>query len=127
MSEVIGIKAENVIYDMQSAEELGIDGEPIYFDNSEESLSIMRHTCAHLMGEALRALYPEAQFFVGPVVDEGFYYDFRINHKIGEEDLRAVEAKMKEIAKKGEKIIKKNALLRKKRIQALIKSQRYYA
>lgn len=106
MSEVIGIKAENVIYDMQSAEELGIDGEPIYFDNSEESLSIMRHTCAHLMAEALKALYPEAQFFVGPVVDEGFYYDFRINHKIGEEDLRAVEAKMKEIAKKGEKIIK---------------------
>ena len=55
MSEVIGIKAENVIYDMQSAEELGIDGEPIYFDNSEESLSIMRHTCAHLMAEALKA------------------------------------------------------------------------
>ncbi|WP_299548801.1 threonine--tRNA ligase [uncultured Helicobacter sp.] len=106
MSQIIGIKANSAIYDTQSAEELGINGDPIYFDNSEESLSIMRHTCAHLMAEALKALYPEAQFFVGPVVEEGFYYDFRVNHKIGEEDLKTIEIKMKEIAKKGEKITK---------------------
>lgn len=103
MSQIIGIKANSAIYDTQSAEELGISGEPIYFDNSEDALSIMRHTCAHLMAEALKALYPEAQFFVGPVVEEGFYYDFRVNHKISEEDLSKIEAKMKEIAKKGEK------------------------
>lgn len=106
MSQIIGIKANSAIYDTQSAEELGISGEPIYFDNSEDALSIMRHTCAHLMAEALKALYPEAQFFVGPVVEEGFYYDFRVNHKISEEDLSKIEAKMKEIAKKGEKITK---------------------
>lgn len=106
MSQIIGIKANGTVYDTQSAEELGINGEPIYFDNSKEALSIMRHTCAHLMAEALKVLYPEAQFFVGPVVEEGFYYDFRVNHKIGEEDLKAIEAKMKEIAKKGEKITK---------------------
>ena len=79
---------------------------PIYFDNSQESLSIMRHTCAHLMAEAIKSLYPEAQFFVGPVVEEGFYYDFRVNQKISEEDLKNIESKMKEIAKKGEKITK---------------------
>ncbi|TLD84991.1 threonine--tRNA ligase [Helicobacter sp. MIT 11-5569] len=106
MSQIIGIKANGVIYDTQSAEELGINGNPIYFDNSEDSLSIARHTCAHLMAEALKELYPEAQFFVGPVVEEGFYYDFRVHHKINEEDLSAIEAKMKEIAKKGEKITK---------------------
>ena len=106
MSQVIGVKVNNVIYDTQSASELGINGESIYFDNSEDALFIMRHTCAHLMAEALKALYPEAQFFVGPVVKEGFYYDFRIHHKISEEDLSKIEAKMKEIAKKGENITK---------------------
>ncbi len=106
MSEVIGIKIDNQIYDTQSAKELGLDGQSIYFDNSKDSLFIMRHTCAHLMAEAIKALYPEAQFFVGPVVDEGFYYDFRVNQKIGEEDLMQIESKMKEIAKKGETIVK---------------------
>lgn len=106
MAQIIGIKIEDAIYDMQSAEELGLQGNPIFFDNSEDALSIMRHTCAHLMAEAIKELYPEAQFFVGPVVDEGFYYDFRVNHKISEEDLVNIESKMKEIAKKGEKITK---------------------
>ncbi|WP_104722246.1 threonine--tRNA ligase [Helicobacter mesocricetorum] len=106
MSEVIGIRVDNQIYDTQSAKELGLEGQFIYFDNSKDSLFIMRHTCAHLMAEAIKALYPEAQFFVGPVVDEGFYYDFRVNQKISEEDLIQIESKMKEIAKKGEEIIK---------------------
>ena len=119
MSQIIGIKANNAIYDTQSAEELGLKGEPIYFDNSEDALSIMRHTCAHLMAEAIKALYPEAQFFVGPVVEEGFYYDFRIQHKISEEDLSKIESKMKEIAKKGEKITKYSL----KREEAIAKFQ----
>ena len=120
MSRVIGIKADNTIYDLQSAEELGfikksdtigevwdiIKGETIHFDNSKEALSIMRHTCAHLMAEAIKQLYPEAQFFVGPVVEEGIYYDFRTEHKVSEEDLGKIEAKMKEIAKKGKEITK---------------------
>ena len=67
MSQIIGIKANDTIYDTQSAEELGLQGEPIYFDNSDDALSIMRHTCAHLMAEAIKALYPEAPFFVGTV------------------------------------------------------------
>lgn len=106
MSQVIGIKANNEIYDTQTAKELNLKGEEIYFDNSAQSLSIMRHTCAHLMAQAIKELYPEAQFFVGPVVDEGFYYDFRIEHKIGEEDLAKIESKMKEIAKRGENLTK---------------------
>ena len=106
MSQIIGFKINSEIYDTQTASELGLEGTPIYFDNSQESLSIMRHTCAHLMAEAIKSLYPEAQFFVGPVVEEGFYYDFRVNQKISEEDLKNIESKMKEIAKKGEKITK---------------------
>ena len=106
MSQIIGFKINSEIYDTQTASELGLEGTPIYFDNSQEYLSIMRHTCAHLMAEAIKSLYPEAQFFVGPVVEEGFYYDFRVNQKISEEDLKNIESKMKEIAKKGEKITK---------------------
>lgn len=106
MSQIIGFKTSDTIYDTQTASELKIEGEPIYFDNSPDSLAIMRHTCAHLMAEAIKSLYPEAQFFVGPVVEEGFYYDFRVNHKIGEEDLAKIESKMKEITKKGEQITK---------------------
>lgn len=106
MSQIIGFKINSEIYDTQTASELGLEGTPIYFDNSQESLSIMRHTCAHLMAEAIKSLYPEAQFFVGPVVEEGFYYDFRVNQKISEEDLKNIESKMKEITKKGEKITK---------------------
>lgn len=105
MSEIIGYKVNGEIIDTQSIGNID-SKEPIYFDNSEESLSIMRHTCAHLMAEAIKILYPEAQFFVGPVVNEGFYYDFRVNHKISEDDLKTIENKMKELAKKGEKLVK---------------------
>ncbi|CUU39395.1 MULTISPECIES: threonine--tRNA ligase [Helicobacter] len=106
MSEVIGIKANKDIYDLITAKEQGISGEEIAFDNSFESLNIIRHSCAHLMAQAIKSLYPEAQFFVGPVVDEGFYYDFKVNSKIGEEDLPRIESAMREIAKKAYPITK---------------------
>ena len=81
-------------------------GEKIYFDNSADSLEIIRHSCAHLLAQAIKSLYPEAKFFVGPVVDEGFYYDFKVDSKISEEDLPKIEKAMKEIAKKGYEITK---------------------
>ncbi len=73
---------------------------PVAYDDSPEALEIIRHSAAHLMAQAIKELYPDAKFFVGPVVDEGFYYDFRVSEKIGEEDLKKIEKKMKEIAKK---------------------------
>ena len=109
MSEVIGYKVNGEIVDTQSVGDVDYK-EPIYFDNSSESLFIMRHTCAHLMAEAIKTLYPEAQFFVGPVVKEGFYYDFRVNQKISEDDLKSIEYKMKELAKNGEKLVKYSLL-----------------
>lgn len=112
MSEVIGIKVNQNIYDLCTASELNINGESIYFDNSPESLEIIRHSCAHLMAQAIKSLYPEAKFFVGPVVDEGFYYDFKVDSKISEEDLPSIESKMLEIAKKAHPIVK-TTLLRK--------------
>ena len=93
------------IIDTQSAGE-SCDETPVVYDNSEASLEIVRHSTAHLMAQAIKALYPDAQFFVGPVVDEGFYYDFRVEKKIGEEDLKQIEKKMKELIRKKYKIEK---------------------
>ncbi len=106
MSEIIGIKIGDEIIDTQTAKERGLDGQQIFFDNSADSLSIIRHSCAHLMAQAIKELYPDAKFFVGPVVDEGFYYDFKTAVKIGEEDLANIEKRMKEIAKRKLSIIK---------------------
>jgi len=97
VSEVIGFVKDGQIVDTQSAQ----SGErAIEFDNSKEALEIIRHSAAHLMAQAIKELYPNTQFFVGPVVEEGFYYDFRTDAKIGEEDLKKIEKKMKELAKK---------------------------
>jgi len=93
------------ILDTQSAGE-HCTAKPIEYDNSEEALEIVRHSTAHLMAQAITELYPNSQFFVGPVVDEGFYYDFRVNEQIGENDLKTIEKKMKELIKKKYKIEK---------------------
>jgi threonyl-tRNA synthetase len=97
---VIGyIDANQTLLDTQSIIS-GARLKEIYYDNSPEALNIIRHSTAHLMAQAILELYGNAQFFVGPVVDEGFYYDFRVDKKIGEEDLKTIEQKMKEIIKK---------------------------
>lgn len=126
MSEIIGFRQEGgEIIDLQSiALERGeslatlreklqkhsIDtsayGEAIHFDNSANALAIIRHSCAHLLAQAIKQLYPDAKFFVGPVVEEGFYYDFKTSSKIGEEDLEKIQARMKELAKSGDMIEK---------------------
>jgi threonyl-tRNA synthetase len=93
------------IIDTQSAGE-NPDAKAIEYDNSAESLEIIRHSTAHLMAQAITELYSNAKFFVGPTVDEGFYYDFRVDEKIGEDDLKKIEKKMKELIKKKYKIEK---------------------
>ena len=96
--EQIGVLKDGQIYDLQTVEALNIQGEKIVTDDSKEALEILRHSCAHLMAQAIKELYPEAKFFVGPVIKEGFYYDFKVNSKIGDEDLLTIEKKMKDLA-----------------------------
>ncbi|KQI59186.1 threonyl-tRNA synthetase [Campylobacter jejuni CVM 41905] len=94
--EGIAYLDNETIIDSQSVKNTNL--KEIYFDNSKESLEVIRHSCAHLMAQAIKNLYPEAKFFVGPVIEDGFYYDFRVESKIGEEDLVKIEKKMKELA-----------------------------
>ena len=70
-----------------------------------EKLNILNHSCAHLMAQAIKHLYPNAKFWVGPVIDEGFYYDIDLGDEvIKEEDLPTIEREMKKISKDGKRI-----------------------
>ena len=73
----------------------------------DEKLSVMNHSCAHLLAQAVKHLYPEAKFWVGPVIAEGFYYDIDLGDKvITEEDLPKIEKEMKKISKDGKRIVR---------------------
>ena len=74
----------------------------------DEQLKTLNHSCAHLMAQAIKHLYPQAKFWVGPVVAEGFYYDVDLGDDvIRDEDIAAIEKEMKKVAKSGKKIIRK--------------------
>ena len=96
----IAYKVNDEIIDTQTAQERGIEGEAIMLDDSNEALEVLRHSTAHLMAQAIKSLYPDAEFYVGPVVKEGFYYDFKTAEKISETDLKKIEKEMLRIAKK---------------------------
>lgn len=73
----------------------------------DSKLSIMNHSCAHLLAQAVKRLYPNALFWVGPVIEEGFYYDIDLGDEvIKEEDLPKIEREMKKIAKDGKRIVR---------------------
>lgn len=73
----------------------------------DEKLSVLNHSCAHLLAQAVKHLYPDAKFWVGPVIEEGFYYDIDLGDKtLTDEDLPKIEREMKKIAKDGKKIVR---------------------
>lgn len=72
-----------------------------------EKLSVMNHSCAHLLAQAVKHLYPNALFWVGPVIEDGFYYDIDLGDKtLTDEDLPKIEKEMKKIAKDGKRIVR---------------------
>ncbi len=84
-----------------------IDGDAdlaIVTDRDPEGLEVLRHSTAHLLAYAVKELFPEAQVTIGPVIDDGFYYDFAYKRPFTPDDLAAIEAKMGELAKKDEPV-----------------------
>lgn len=74
----------------------------------DERLNTLNHSCAHMMAQAVKHLYPNAKFWVGPVVEEGFYYDMDLGDKmLTDEDVEAIEKEMKKVAKTGVKIYRR--------------------
>ena len=73
----------------------------------EKELNTLNHSCAHLLAQAVKHLYPEAKFWVGPVVEEGFYYDIDLgDKKITEEDISKIESEMRKCAKSDKRIVR---------------------
>ena len=70
----------------------------IVTDKSDDALEIIRHSTAHLLAQAVKALFPSAQVTIGPVIEDGFYYDFAFERPFTPEDLAAIEKKMEELA-----------------------------
>jgi threonyl-tRNA synthetase len=79
----------------------------IITDKNPEGLEVIRHSAAHLLAYAVKELFPDAQVTIGPVIDNGFYYDFSYKRPFTPEDLIAIEKKMAELAKKDEPVTRK--------------------
>ncbi|MEQ1487929.1 MAG: threonine--tRNA ligase [Methylotenera sp.] len=79
----------------------------IITDKSDDGLDVIRHSAAHLLAYAVKELFPEAQVTIGPVIENGFFYDFSYKRAFTPEDLIAIEKKMAELAKKDEQVTRK--------------------
>ena len=107
LKEIIAYKLNGKLFDLFTP--ISEDGEFSFITpKSEEAFHILNHSTAHLMAEAISILYPGAKFGVGPAIEDGFYYDADLNGVVlKEEDLKKIEAKMKELSKKNEYIVRK--------------------
>ena len=119
----IAYKLNGKLYDLSSL--IKEDGDfELITSKSEEANHILNHSAAHLMAEAISLLYKDAKFDIGPAIEDGFYYDIDFGTTIlKEEDLAKIEAKMKELSKKNEKIIRKE--ISKEEALALFKNNFY--
>ncbi len=95
----------------------------LFTDKSEEALEVMRHSTAHLMAQALKRLYGDVKFGVGPVIEEGFYYDFDMDERISAEDLPKIEKEMKRIV--DENIPIERSVLTRDEAKVLFKDDEY--
>ncbi|MCW2255065.1 threonyl-tRNA synthetase [Providencia alcalifaciens] len=79
----------------------------IITSKDDDGLEIIRHSCAHLLGHAIKQLWPNTKMAIGPVIDNGFYYDVDLDHTLTQEDLEKLEKRMQELAKTDYDVIKK--------------------
>ena len=79
----------------------------IITSRDDEGLEILRHSCAHLIGHALKQLYPDAKMAIGPTIENGFYYDVDLEHRLTDADLDVLEKRMLELAKTSYPVVKK--------------------
>lgn len=84
---------------VDASEEISDDSDVVIVTNSDpEGLEIIRHSCAHLFGHAIKQMYPQAKMAIGPTIENGFYYDIDLDISLNDKDLEAIEKKMKELA-----------------------------
>ena len=84
---------------VDASEMINKDSNVVIITNSdEEGIEIIRHSCAHLFGHAIKQLYPNAKMAIGPTIENGFYYDIDLEESLSEKDLEKIEKRMKELA-----------------------------
>lgn len=103
--KAVAAKINGALYDLTRPIETDASIEIVPAD-SEEGIQIMRHSCAHLLAQALRRLYPDVKLGIGPVIENGFYYDVDLSHSLTKEDFPAIEKEMKKIVRENLPIIR---------------------
>jgi threonyl-tRNA synthetase len=103
---VIGAKVGGKLVDFWFEVDSDSKVEPVSLD-SQAGLDLIRHTAAHVMAEAVQDLFPEVKVTIGPVIENGFYYDFDFSSGFTPEDLEKIEAKMREIIKENKPLVRK--------------------
>ncbi|WP_369256759.1 threonine--tRNA ligase [Streptomyces sp. R35] len=98
----VGGELKDLAYEVKDGEEV----EPVEI-SSEDGLNILRHSTAHVMAQAVQELFPEAKLGIGPPIKDGFYYDFDVEKPFHPDDLKAIEKKMQEIQKRGQKFARR--------------------
>ena len=88
----------------------------IITSKDDEGIEIVRHSCAHLLAHALKQLYPEVKLAIGPVIDNGFYYDIQLDKALNDDDLLAIEDRMHKLAKTDYKVVRE-VVSRKKAVK----------
>ncbi|GAA1384911.1 threonine--tRNA ligase [Kitasatospora putterlickiae] len=99
---IIAARVGGQLKDLAHALQDGDEVEPVVI-SSPDGLDILRHSTAHVMAQAVQQLFPEAKLGIGPPVKDGFYYDFDVEKPFHPDDLKAVEKKMQEIIKRGQR------------------------
>ncbi len=105
LKEAIALRVNGELYDLSREIESDTEIDVIQL-NDEEGLDIIRHDAAHIMAQAVKELFPNAQVTIGPTIQDGFYYDFAIDRAFTTDDLTAIEKKMKEIIKSNHRFIR---------------------
>jgi len=98
MERIVAVKIGDNLIDIGAPVDPVAEIKPVYLD-SPEGLEIMRHSTSHVMAMAVRELFPGVKVTIGPAIEDGFYYDFDYERSFREDDLAAIEEKMKEIIK----------------------------
>ncbi len=123
-SDILAFKANGKIIDLHAAIEEDAEIQPV-LTGSQEGLEILRHDAAHVLAQAVKELYPNVQITIGPVIENGFYYDFATETNFSENDFEKIEAKMHEIANKNNEF-KKQIIDRSDAIEFFKKEGEHY-
>ena len=106
MRDVIVARVNGQLRDLAWALAEGDEVEPVTAD-SPSGRAVIRHSTAHVLAQAVQQAFPEAKLGIGPPVENGFYYDFQVDRAFTPEDLKAVESRMRDIVKQGQRFVRR--------------------